>query len=388
MNGLLPRRDGYLVLFAALVAFALAALHLTALRQREEEAPGPPRRPGGEGASPNAPPVTVEFSPRPFLYYFLREAGFAVKIVAAPPEEPRALLLVVNPPPGLHPDRAREIVRFVERGGGLLLFCPTDHPLARLVGAEVAPDPLAGSGEWTVTSPAYPDVGPLAFSTGRIGRRRGASLVFTAEAPGEGYPTALSGRGEGLVHLLAAPDLFTADGLGRAGNALLVTRLVERLARRGRTPAAVHIWHPQPDLVVQARVRPPAPGQAPEPRKRKRPDPSLRSLLLANPASLIFVQLALALLLLLRTLARRPARAVPAPVPAVPPEPFHEALARLHLRRGAAALLARSLSRELDETLRRLAPAPAAAESGDDAPGSGTARRAAALAARLRAAPR
>lgn len=356
MNGLLPRRDGYLVLLLALVMFALAALHLASLRERDEPEPGPPAGSGGGGAA-GGPPVTIEFTPRPFLFYFLREAGFDLRITSSVPEDPRGALLVIHPPEKVDPAFARDLFRFVESGGGLLLFCPEDHALARLAGAQISGEPLPEEAEWSFTTPAYRDVGPISGRSGGIGRRRGASLVFTGEAGEAGFLTAFTGRGSGLIHLIATRDLYTATGLARAGNALLVTRLCERLASRATGRRFLHIWREDPGLVVQARVRGPGAGEAPAPgaRSRKKKELTLWNLLSANPASLVFAQIALGLILFARTLARRPARPVPAPPLPAPRDTFAAAMARLHLRRGAQDYLAARLARELCALVRKKA---------------------------------
>jgi hypothetical protein len=249
VTGALPKRDGYLVLVLALVMFALAALNLVSRLETEETVPGRPEEGGGIRWSGETEKVT--YQPRPVLFYFLREAGFPVDVTAKPPAEPEGLLVVVNPPARVDQAFARDLFQWVEGGGRLLLLCPTNHSLARLAGAEISPDPDP-PGDWTLTAPSYRDVGPIHPSSGRIGRRSGAALVYSAEAGDAGFPAAYAGRGLGVVHILSAPDFFTRDGLPKAGNALLVVRLVERLsARPGYSP--VHFYHPKPDLVVQAR---------------------------------------------------------------------------------------------------------------------------------------
>lgn len=352
--------EGYLILLLCCFIFTMWGINLFSLSDIEINTPSPDGKPTSKAPSGGGTRTIIKkviIKPKPFLYYYLRRLGYTIHYTSKLPYNDSRLMILFDPPDTLRPRFKTEILPWVRNGGNLLIFFSEHSRIAEAFGAEIK----KGRPE-TREDPANPlphleEVRDVTSSYGAVNIKKGASFVPHL-ADESGNSTVLSTyRGKGQIVIVSNAELFYPDGLQKADNIVLVTRLVENIT----SGTTVYMYSPDPDFAIQARVRtntaaPPRPITTV---KKKVPHKTLWSMIKANPISWVLAQMLIGLIVYFYAMSRRFTRPVPLPEEGYSVDTYVSSMGRLYMRMQAASFTAERLLFEFLSALRRRLGLPA-----------------------------
>ena len=341
MNSTRYLLKGYLLLGICLFIFAMWALNLFYLAEREvkEELLEGPK-------TVNQQQVTYKeilIPPRPFLYFFAKKLGFDARLISQHPTDQNGLLVIVNPALRPEPRKYREILNWVKAGGSLAIFLKGPHAIASSFGVEMQPDSQAFHqyGQWTI--PLFKDANRLSGVQTPMVHRPGVAgyrPYLDEEYSGSIF---CMGRGQGQIILVSNPDLQDGDGLKQADNGMFVCRLFEYLSHLKR------VWFLDTSSGVWMKARIAIPVITKKqvsfiPRNKKYL--SFWSLIKANPISWVLAQMLTALFIFAISQMRQFGRPIPTPKHAPQFSETISGLGRLLAKHGDHTFIAKELLRE------------------------------------------
>lgn len=344
----LKTMHGWAILLLSLFIYVMWGIQLFSVSRQEEERLEFNLPPQSSGSSAE----TRTIKPHPFLYFYLQEINFKPELIpGVPPED--GVLVVVGPRDDLDRETQKAILRWVQRGGRMLLFSSRDHYLVKLLGGNFRTI-SEGGGKIPLQRPGYDDVRSLTARDRGITPLPGATFVPHSQSDDGLMLAAVRYLGQGRTIVVGNPDWVFSEGLERRDNVIYVTRLVEELRGNGQ------VWFHDPNVGVQINVAMRG-GQNIPPQRRnvEVDDASLLGLLKANPISLVLVQLLIGLLIYFHALGRNLSRPLPLSIQDPPPIRLETAIARLYQNHQASDHAARRLLKDLQRDLRRRFSLPA-----------------------------
>ncbi|MFZ2957500.1 MAG: hypothetical protein WA705_11465 [Candidatus Ozemobacteraceae bacterium] len=345
----MERLKGYFILILSLFVFAMWGINLISLAQIETEVPGTP-------ASERVETRSAEVRPRPFPYFFIKEAGFEISLESDIPADTKRPFLIVDPPVKLESSFNQALLRWVRSGGKLVFLFSTPQAFATSIGAKADSTEDSIRPAATALYPAMRDVETLSLSKGFLSAADSAPFhrFFKRD---DGASTVLATwRGTGDIVLVSGPDFSKPDGLSAADNVMMLTRILESVAPDRRFVML------DPGVVVSLVSRVKIGVAATPPKKVANTYLSLWSLVSANPISWVLVQLVIALLAYFYALGRRFSRPVPLPDDAPTHDSFITGMGRLLHRRHSSAFAAQRLQKAFLSTIKPRLGLPAEAD--------------------------
>jgi hypothetical protein len=245
------------------------------------------------------------FKPKPFLYYYFRELGYRVKMVAKVPYDNDQPLLLIDPPDKIEMELLRDVFQWIRKGGSLVVFMPRPHPVDRFTGIERRKFAEKSSESKYLDLAYLYDVERISPVEAGMARRPEASLFSVFAEQGGITNLFMTFKGKGRIVLLSHPDLISGRGLKLADNVVLVTRLIEHLSWQ----RSINILDTEPSLKIKTRARKLVKRTGTSLVKKKVDHYSFWSLLKANPISWVLAQMIVALAVYFYSTSRRFGRA-------------------------------------------------------------------------------
>ncbi len=268
---------------------------------------------------------TYNFKPRPFLFYYFEELGYSVSMVAKPPRDNDEPLLLVDPPPRVDLDLLKEVFAWIRNGGTLIVFTPDRHLMDKISGVERFTNESSTAETIYTELPYLYDFEKTSPIEKAMSREPDASHLSVLGERGNSSSLFITFKGKGRIVLISHPDMTHGDGLKKADNVVLITRLVEYATSR----KTIRILDTEPDLLIRARARQLVKRTGVSQVKKKIDHFSFWSLLKANPISWVLAQMLIALLVYFYSSGRRFGRASPISDPDSATTSYLENLGRL-----------------------------------------------------------
>ena len=244
---------------------------------------------------------TYKFKPKPFLYYYFSELNYNVSIVSKPPAENVRPMLLIDPPAKIDIDLLREVFNWIRNGGTLIVFTPARHAMDRISGIARQQNEAAQGQDLYTHFPYLYGVEKISPIDSAMARNPDSSLFSMFAEQGSSSNVFVTFKGEGRIFLISHPEMTRGQGLKKADNVVLVTRLVEFASGDKH----IYILDTEPDLAISARARRLIKRTGVSEVKKKVDHYSFWSLLKANPISWVLAQMAIALVVYFYSSGRR-----------------------------------------------------------------------------------
>ncbi|MBF0499634.1 MAG: DUF4350 domain-containing protein [Candidatus Riflebacteria bacterium] len=336
----MDRLKGYFILILSLFVFSMWGINLISLAQIETEIPGIP-------SSERTETHTTEVAPKPFLYFFLKNAGFEVRLISGVPTVNQPLL-IVDPPVKLDATFNQALLRWVRAGGTLVIVnssSSTPLQLASSLGAEPASQDSVERPIATGLFPNMKDVGTLNITSGYNTPSTNPFHLFFKRDDGAS-PVMETWRGSGNVILINGSDFSSPNGLKQADNVIWLVRLLESISPGHQLTML------DPRIIINVVSRTTTGVAATPSRKISKTFVSLWSLISSNPISWVLAQLAFALLAYFYALGRRFGRPIPLSSATTSHDSFITGMGRLLHRRCSSAFAAQHIQQSIISSMR------------------------------------
>jgi len=350
--------QGYFILLLCLFIFTMWGVNLSSLSDIDVEIMA---KDGKEHKGTVSKTVwkqkTVRISPRPFLYFYLKELGYNVKMVTSVPPVDSSLMIIIEPQKKMFSNYKNKINSWVRSGGNLFMYTSQTHPLSKMLGVNVNKNDEKWSEKKIHDVPEIEDTLKIDASTNSMSIRRGASLIPVFDSENSNVSVLMAFRGKGKIMLTSNPEFIDATGLKKKDNLKFITRTIDRMSNQD----TIYFFNVNPDKFVNVKYKSYG-GNAPAKyykKKVKKKYLSFWSLIKANPISWVLLQMILGIILYFYSSNHWFSRPIPVEDPDKTKDNYLTGMSQLYLKSGFSKQVAQKLLNSFFDVLKRKLLLPA-----------------------------
>ncbi|MCK5687007.1 hypothetical protein KAJ27_22910 [bacterium] len=344
--------QGYFILFLCLFIFTMWGVNLSSLSDIDVEVMAKKGKEyKGTVSKTTWTQKTVKVSPRPLLYFYLKELGYNVKLISSVPPVDQALMIIIDPQKKMFSNYKNRINSWVRSGGNLFIYTTKTHPLSKMLGVKVN----SNKGEWSENKiyqvPEITDTMKIEARDYVMSIRDGASLIPIFDGDKHAASVLMTFRGEGKIILTSNPEFFDAPGLRKKDNLKFITRIIDRMSNQD----TIYFFNMEPDQFITVKYKSSG-GSAPAKyykKKIKKKYLSFWSLIKANPISWVLLQMILGIVLYFYSSNHWFSRPISVEDPDKTKDNYLTGMSQLYMKSGFSKQVAQKLLNSFFDILKR-----------------------------------